>query len=175
MPRAAKTIRQHLLEGSVPQAKPDKASPYQGGRPKFPSHLSKVARIEMKRCVRILEERGTVTEGDFATLAVYAEVYARWIQCKREMGDALMVTTTVLDSNGVARSVTRVNPLLKIAQACESRMLSLVKALGLTPIDREKVKQTNVNEKEEVVPGSMGALYPELMRAASKVSKNDVV
>ena len=162
MARAAKTIRQHLLEGTVPQAKPDKPSPYKGGRPKFPSHLSPVARTEMKRCARILERRGTITEGDFATLAVYAEVYARWIQAKAEIGDSLMVATTVLDSNGAARTVTRLNPLLRVAQQCESRMLSLVKVLGLTPLDREKVKQTASGE-EEIVKGSMADLMPHLL------------
>src|SRR5882672_10747096 len=66
MPRPAKTIRQHLLQGTVPQGKPEKPSVYQGGKPKFPSHLSPVARREAKRIVRVLLERGTCTEGDFA-------------------------------------------------------------------------------------------------------------
>ena len=163
MPRPAKTIRQHLLQGTVPQGKPEKPSVYQGGRPKFPAHLSRVARQEMKRCVKILEERGTITPGDFATLAVYAEVYSRWIQCKREIGDELMITTQVTDNNGNLRTVTRLNPLLKIAQTCETRLLSLIKELGLTPGTREKVKQTNFNEKEEVIPGSMADLMPNLL------------
>ncbi len=163
MPRPAKTIRQHLMQGTVPQCKPEKPSPYQGGRPKFPAHLSKVARTEMKRVVRMLEARGTVTEGDFATLAVYAEVYARWIQCKREIGNSLQVTTTITDNHGIARTVTRLHPLLKVAQACEARMLSLVKELGLTPGSREKVKQTAVNQKDEIVPGSIADLMPELL------------
>lgn len=163
MPREAKTIRQHLLHGTVPQGKPDRPSVYHGGRPKFPAHLSRIARQEMKRCVRVLEERGTVTQGDFATLAVYAEVYARWIQCKREIGEELMVTTKVTDNNGNLREVTRLNPLLKVAQACETRLLSLTKELGLTPKEREKVKQTALNEKEEIIPGSIADKYPELL------------
>jgi P27 family predicted phage terminase small subunit len=155
MGRTAKTIREHLLQGTVPQGKPDKPSVYQGGRPKFPAHLSKVARTEMKRVVKVLEARGTVTEGDYALLAVYGENFARWIQCKREIGDALMVTTSVTDNNGNLRTVTRLNPLLKVVQACEARMLSLVKELGLTPKEREKVKQTSPNLKEELIPGTM--------------------
>ena len=141
---------------------------YQGGRPKFPNHLSKVARQEMKRAIKILMERGTVTEGDFATLAVYAEVYARWIQCKREIGDELMVTTQVTDNNGTLRTVTRVNPLLKIAAQCESRLLSLTKELGLTPKERDKVKPTAPNGEEEIIPGSMADLYPNLLQMEKK-------
>ena len=101
MGRPAKTIRQHLLHGTVPQGKPDKPSLYQGGRPKFPAHLSRVGRQEMKRLVRILEARGTATEGDYAIAAMYGEVYARWISCLRQIDD-LMVTTTITDNHGTA-------------------------------------------------------------------------
>jgi len=34
--------------------------------------------------------------------------------------------------------------------------------LGLTPVDREKAKPTSYNESEEVIPGSMADLMPEL-------------
>jgi P27 family predicted phage terminase small subunit len=156
MSQPAKTIRQHLLDGTVPQGKLPQPSPFKGGRPKFPKHLSPVAKAEFKRCVQLLEERGTVTPGDYATLAVYSEVFARWVQSKREIGDELMVTTTITDNNGTARTVTRLNPLLKVAQNCESRMLSLVKELGLTPVSREKAKPTSLNEQEhEAQPGTV--------------------
>jgi P27 family predicted phage terminase small subunit len=163
MGRPAKTIRQHLLHGSVPQGKPEKASVYSGGRPKIPSHLSPAARTEFKRACKILLDRGTSTPGDFVTLAVYSEVYARWIQAKQEIGDELMIETAVTDNNGTLRTVRRLNPLLKVAEACESRMLNLAKALGLTPMDREKVKQAAVNADEEIVPGSIAHLHPELL------------
>jgi P27 family predicted phage terminase small subunit len=163
MGRPAKTIRQHLLHGTVPQGKPDKPSLYQGGRPKFPAHLSRVGRQEMKRLVRILEARGTSTEGDYAIAAMYGEVYARWISCLRQIGDDLMVMTTITDNHGTARVVTRLNPLLKVAQACEARLLALTKELGLTPKDRDRVKRTALNAEEEIVPGSIADLYPHLV------------
>jgi P27 family predicted phage terminase small subunit len=163
MARAAKTIRQHLLQGTVPQSKPEKPSVYQGGRPKRPKHLSPVAWTEFKRLVGILERRGTATEGEYVVAALYGEVYARWIAVKAQIGDAYMVTTTVTNNHGVERTVSRLNPLLKVAQADESRLQSLAKELGLTPKDREKVKQTRPNEQEEIVPGSMADLMPELL------------
>jgi phage terminase small subunit len=67
-----------MLEGSVPQAKssskilkqnPQAKPAFVGGRPKFPKHLSPVSRAEFKRCVQLLEQRGTVTPGDGATRA----------------------------------------------------------------------------------------------------------
>lgn len=163
MGRPAKTIRQHLLHGTVPQGKPEKPSAFQGGRPKFPSHLSPVARREAKRIAKILLERGTCTEGDFAAIALYAELYARWVSLKEQIGDKWEIVQTVLDSNGVAHKVTRINPLLKILAVTESRMQSTFKSLAITPLDREKAKQTAVNQKEEIVPGSMADLCPELL------------
>src|SRR5258708_6741943 len=161
MGRTAKTIREHLLHGTVPQGKPDKPSVYQGGRPKFPAHLSKVGRTEMKRVVRILLERGTATEGDYAVAAMYGEVYARWVELKRQVGAECMVTTQVTDNNGNLRTVTRVNPMLKILAQTESRLQSLTKELGLSPKERDKVKPTGT-AVEKVIPGSMADKFPEL-------------
>ena len=103
----------------------------------------------------MLEKRGTVTEGDVATLAVYAELLARWIQCEREIGQELMIESVVLDNNGMPHKQRKVNPLLKVANACETRLLALAKTLGLTPVDRDKVKRTAVGTDEEIIPGSM--------------------
>lgn len=164
MGQQPKTIREHLLHGTVPQGKVERPSVYQGGRPKFAAHLSAAARKEVKRITRILESRGTVTEGEFAVLALYGEVYARWISCTTQIGDELMITTQVTDNNGNLRTVTRLNPLIKIAQQCESRLQSLLKDLGLTPGSREKVKQTAPNQEEEIIPGSIADLYPNLVQ-----------
>jgi P27 family predicted phage terminase small subunit len=113
-------------------------------------------------------DRGTVTEGDFATLAIYAEIYSRWVDAKRSIAtDGLMIVTQVTDNNGNLRTVSRINPLIKVAEGCESRMLSFCRALGLTPADRDKVKQTSVNPKEEIVPGSIADLYPHLVKGKS--------
>jgi P27 family predicted phage terminase small subunit len=163
MGREAKSRAQHLLEGTVPQAKPEKPSYVQGSRPRFPKHLSQVGRQEFKRCVEILEERGTSSAGDYATLGVYAEIFARWVRAKQMIGEELMIQTTITDNNGSARTVSRLNPLLKVVEACESRMLPLIKEIGLGPASRDKVKQTLMNRELEVVPGSVADLYPALV------------
>jgi P27 family predicted phage terminase small subunit len=154
--RPAKTIRQHLLEGTVPQGKPDRPSNFVGGRPRFPKHLCLEAKCEFKRVCQLLEARRTLTAGDFATLAVYAEVFARWIQAKAAIGKELMVEVTFTDSNGKAHTSQRLNPLLKVAENCEGRLLALAKTLGLTPVDREKAKPTkDIPDSDELVPGTL--------------------
>jgi P27 family predicted phage terminase small subunit len=160
--RPAKTRRQHLLQNTLPQGKPERPSTFVGGRPKIPAHLSPVARKEFKRCVHLLEQRGTVTEGDYALLTVYSTVFARWLQAKTEIGDELMVQYTTLDSHGKQVTVRRLNPLLKIVTEAEKQLLSLVKSLGLTPDTREKVKQVGEGgDPEIVVPGTVAYLIAQ--------------
>lgn len=171
MPRAAKTIRQHYLQGTVPQGKPDSPSNYAGGRPKIPKHLSLVARREFKRICQLLENRGTLCEGDGQTIAVLSEVYARWVDCKKALGDQFLVTTQLLDSSGTLRTVTRTNPLVKICQDCESKILALTKSLGLTPTDRDKVKPTTIDPSLEVIPGSLAETNPELFGSVAPLRK----
>jgi P27 family predicted phage terminase small subunit len=164
MPTPRKSAELHRLQGSVSQANPDKPSYVMGGRPKFPSHLSKAARAEVKRCCAALADRGTLAAGDYSLLAVYGTVWERWIQLKAAIGSELMVTTQVTDNNGNLRTVTRLNPLLKVIAQTETRMMALLKDLGLGPASRDKVKQTSANRDLEVIPGSIAHLYPELVK-----------
>ena len=140
------------------------APEFQGGRPKCPRHLSAAARAEWRRCVRLMENRKTVTEGDFALLAVYAEVFARWVAAKTEMGDQLIVEETVLTSNGAPIVKRKTNPLLKIVENCEREIKSIAEKLGLTPITRARVNPTTGSVDAPPAPGTAGALYPHLFK-----------
>lgn len=167
MARQAKSTAEHWLSGTASEAgrvRNDRkivASQYQSGRPKFPKHLSKIARHEYKRVCKFLADRRTLSEADFYTISVLAEVYARWIAAKDELGTNFIVTTTVTDKTGKSVIVTRENPLCKIVSDCESKILSLSKALGLTPADRDRVKQLQSDASEEIIPGSIQDLHPE--------------
>lgn len=162
MAQQAKSIRQHLLHGTVPQGKPASPSAFTAGRPVIPKHLSPVARREFKRVCAFLERRATLTEGDVATIAVLSEVTARWIDCKRALGDQYTITTSIADNNGNLHTVVRPNPLIRIVQDCESKILSLTKSLGLTPDSRDKVKPTQLDTSLEIIPGSLADTNPEL-------------
>jgi P27 family predicted phage terminase small subunit len=143
MPR--KNDAQHFLEGT--KSRVQDTPGFQGGRPKLPKHLCPAARSEMKRCIKLLEERGTLTPGDQSLLAVYAEIYSRWVLAKEQVGADLMVTVQVTDNNGTLRSVTRLNPLLKVVDVCEAKLVTLAAKLGLTPVDRARSKQTSISDE----------------------------
>jgi P27 family predicted phage terminase small subunit len=162
MPR--KNTAQHFLEGTKAHPPALGAPTFQGGRPKLPKHLCPAARAEMKRCIKLLEARGTLTEGDVTVLSVYAEIFSRWVLAKQAIGVELLIKTTIVDPHGKMTVVERLNPLLKVVDACEAKLVALAAKLGLTPVDRARSKQTdNSAEKNGIVPGSIGDLYPELL------------
>jgi phage terminase, small subunit, putative, P27 family len=146
MANRLKTAHEHFVEGTTSKAKTAVESVYVGGRPKIPGHLSKDARSEFKRACKILLDRGTATPGDFVTLALYAEVYARWVESKKQLGSEFIITTQVTDNNGNLRTVDRPNPLIKVVETAEGRLHSLARTLGLTPGDRDKVRKTKTAE-----------------------------
>jgi P27 family predicted phage terminase small subunit len=174
MGRPAKSNELHQLHGTKPQSKSATESVYVSGRPKFPSHLSKEARSEAKRVVKLLEERRTITSGDVAIVALYAEVYVRWVATKAQIGNDLMVEIKMKDANGAIHTTKRLNPLLKVAQADEAKLLQLTTQMGLTPSARDRVRPTKSQRTAlEVIPGSMADLYPELCNdePVAKVAK----
>ena len=127
---------------------------------KYAATPQRMTDTEFKRASKILLDRGKATEGDFVTLAAYSEVYARWRESKAEVIGKFMIDTTIKDSNGVMKVVTRLNPLIKGCEAAESRVLQLASKLGLTPADRDRVKPTKAKLAVEVIPGSMLAAGP---------------
>ena len=148
MGRPAKSEHEHFVQGTESKAAKALDSIYEGGRPRIPSHLGPEARSEFKRACKILLERRTATSGDFLALTLYAEVYARWIAAKKELGTQFIVTTAVTDNHGKDHTVDRPNPLIKVVENCESRLLTLAKSLGLTPDARDKVRKTKAKQEE---------------------------
>ena len=158
MPMPAKPAEVHALQGTRSKARPKSDSGIQGGRPKFPAHLTAAAKPEFKRLVALLEERRVVTPGDAVLLALAAEIAARWFIAKRDVQTrGLTITTTILSSNGEPLEKEKKNPCLAIAQESEKTLLSILDRLGLSPINREKVKPLKENA-DELPADSVGAL-----------------
>jgi P27 family predicted phage terminase small subunit len=160
MAMPAKKAELHVLTGTKSQTKPEEPPKIRAGRPKPPAHLSEDARAEWKRVSKILGARGTETPGDYGVLALYCEINARWVEAKKQLEiEGLQIETTLLDSNGKTFTKTVNNPVLKIVESCEARLLALTKSLGLTPDTREKVKPAApAKDKTEFSPGTLGYL-----------------
>jgi P27 family predicted phage terminase small subunit len=155
VPRPAKTDQQHQMQGTVSQVgrtnSTQATSRYAGGRPKIPQHLDKLARAEFRRVCDELEQRRTLTSGDRTTIAVLAECYARWVTAKAELGSNYTITATITDKKGNVITMIKANPLLKVVEVCEARILSLQTALGLTPQARDKVRPTQFDTPAEEI------------------------
>lgn len=183
MSRLAKTAAEHFLSGTrseVGRDRPDRkvASAFESGRPKIPAHLSKGARREFKRTCRFLEDRRTLSAGDYAAIAVLSEIVVRWIAAKSDLGTNFTITVSVTDKKGAVSTFEKENPLIKIVADCEAKILSYSKALGLTPADRDRVKQLrNGMDDEAVIPGSMASIAPELyvVKPAPKIAPEEML
>jgi P27 family predicted phage terminase small subunit len=157
-----KSIEEHELAGTYrPDRQPQQVSPIRAGRPKFPKHLGKEARAEFKRLVAQLEARGTATPGDYGACAVAAELTARWASIKAQIGEQWTVITVVGDNNGTARTVVRVNPLIPVLNATENRLITILKALGLSPTDRDKAKPVSPAKTDEPREGTVAWILQE--------------
>lgn len=147
----------HRLQGTVSEVgrvRQDRQRPPTAAesKPRPPRHLCAEALAEFKRIAKILAARRTSTSGDYATLAVYSEIYSRWVAAKQSLSvEGLQIEYVLLDSNGQAHVNRKLNPLLKVVESCELRLLALLKSLGLTPQSREAVKQ--VKEKPRKTRG----------------------
>lgn len=143
------------------------------GRPKMPKTLSELEVECWKGAAKIMKARGTLTKGDAENLELFAVTKARWILARRDIekrGLSLMETRHAKD--GSEYEVEVANPSLKICDACEQRLLAYSKALGLSAIDRTKVKATKgakYREKFVAKPGTAAALMPELFDERGRV------
>lgn len=142
-----KTDFMHALSGTKTQATtPDVITP--PGRPKFPKQLTKEGRQIFKRVCSMLETRRALTPGDGELLLLYVETFLRWqkaLAAIREEGEICKYVR--LDSNGAAHDVYKTNLWLPVAEKAEIKLISLCDRLGLTPLNRSKVKPTGEQEK----------------------------
>jgi len=142
MARQRLTETEHRLRGTEYRDR-RKPSEVTGGRPKVPDHLSEDAKKEWRRIIPLLEQRGTLSRADGASIALYCETHARWLQAKRDVADhGIIVVTTVLDRNGEQVTSRKQNPALKIAENAERSLRAFLREFGMTPSSRERVKPT---------------------------------
>jgi P27 family predicted phage terminase small subunit len=161
MPRDRKGLDEHKLQGTKPQyVLPD--SDVAASRPCFPKNISQTAKKKFKQLVQMLEQRRTVTAGDQEILRLYVVLFDRH---ERALGRLLtegdIVDCEVASKDGSTYTVQKVNPSLKIAEVCETKMANILTQLGLTPRTRTQVKETKAPKKtDEVFPSREAATAP---------------
>ena len=159
-----KTLAQHALAGTKPEYGAPPAAPIAGGRPNFPSGLTKAARKKFKELCGQLAERGALTKGDKELLHLYSTIYDDWQLAQLDIQQrGQVVTFYALDKNGAQVQRQKVNPYVEIKRDCVAKMLSILDRCGLTPIAKQKVHPAAAGpEKRKPIPGSMWDTHPEL-------------
>jgi phage terminase small subunit len=144
LPTPRKDLSEHKLQGTKPKYV-EEPSTLQPGRPRYPKGLSPDEKKAFKHFSRLLEQRRALTEGDGESLRLLAVVFVRWqkaIQMVAQQGEIRVYTR--LDKFGVAHDSERPNLWLKVAQDSEKFVQSQLDRLGLTPMNRGKVKPAEV-------------------------------
>ena len=90
-----------------------------------------------------MEARQVITPGDAELLRIYAVAYTRHERALDKLAVEGEICVYVrLDSNGQAHDQEKPNLWLKVAQDAERTMVACLDWLGLTPLNRNKVRPT---------------------------------
>lgn len=164
MPRIRNSTRKNLLAGTEPQTTTPDVSFIPAGRPPIPKDLKGTALFTFKRVCKILRRRNALTAGDGEAIRLYAIQFARHVRAYQHLEEeGEVVVATVLDKGGNQVERPRQNPWLRIAQDCEIKMAGFLDRLGLTGLNRDRVKPTTrAPRKNELPPDSAGALMQKL-------------
>lgn len=164
MPAARKSALLHELHGTTPNGRASDASHVQSGRPKFPKDLDSSLRPIFKRLCKLLHERRALSPGDVELIRLYCfqhDRHARNAALLRQEGE--LCTYIRLDSNGQPHPQVKINLRLKVCTDAERQMAAILNQLGLTPTAKDRAKPTTGTPKDEIIPGSMADLMPQLV------------
>lgn len=151
MPTPRKPDDLHRLQGTKSQAGTEHA--IAPGRPKYPKDLPQAARVVFKRIVALLEKRRHISEGDVELIRLYALLHVRHAKAQAKLDAEGEVKIYVrLDANGKAHDQEKPNLWLKIAQDAERNMVACLDRLGLTAMNRAKVKPTGDDKNKPADP-----------------------
>jgi P27 family predicted phage terminase small subunit len=161
------TPKQHELNGTFQPCRhanqapePPGTSTVTQGRPKRPSSLSPDARREWNRLVPQLEARGSLTPADGPALLLHCEIWARWLDCQRQLQKhGVVIEQKFFSKSGEECTAMKQHPALKIAQDCERSLRQSLHSFGMTPQSREKVTPAAAEPKPE--PKSIFELMKE--------------
>jgi P27 family predicted phage terminase small subunit len=154
MSRPLKDPALHELQGTKSRAGEGASEAVAApGRPKFPKGLPSAVRVVFKRVVALLEKRKHITEGDVELIRLYALLYVRHAKALQKLDAEGEIRTYVrLDSNGAAHDQEKPNLWLKVTETAEKNMVACLDRLGLTAMNRAKVKATGDDKNKPLDP-----------------------
>jgi P27 family predicted phage terminase small subunit len=163
----------HHIKGTRPTRA---AAPqgFAGGKPSKPPNMSPVADKQWDYMVKTLGPRGRsiLTKQDGPALQVYCECFARWQECLKDVAtNGVMVSTTVMDSNGEAYTKRVLNPAARMAAQLDARLQSMLASFSATPASRERVKKVTSPPPRGAAPQPGSVAYALLEEEQEQANK----
>lgn len=155
MPRERKDLATHKLQGTKPEYVLPSAE-VKPGRPRFPKGISPDARRVFKHVARLLEARRSLSEGDGELIRLLVIAYDRHATAVAKLATEGEIKTYFrLDKHGESVPSEKENLWLKVATDAEKFMVGCYDRLGLTPMNRAKIKPTEEPKtKDSALPGA---------------------
>jgi P27 family predicted phage terminase small subunit len=139
----------HTLRGTGTSAAPE--TDVGSGKPRCPKELTPEGKRIFRDICRELKKRRALTSGDARIIEVLAgavERYRRAMAQVREEGE--IVSYTRLNNHGEEVVTKSKNLYLAVATEAEGKILSIVDRLGLTPLNRVRVRPTKDEDSEGI-------------------------
>jgi P27 family predicted phage terminase small subunit len=155
MPQPRKSLDEHKLQNTKARYV-EPASDVPAGRPKFPKDITSEEKPFFKQIVKLLSNSRTCTAGDaelIRLLTIARTRHARALEHIRAEGEICAYTR--LDSNGQPHEVWKENLWLKVATDAEKLQMSALDRLGLTPLNRGKIKPTKEEPKPDAAEAAL--------------------
>lgn len=149
MPTPAKPLPLHKLQGTKSEATPSpEIAP---SRPRYPKGLTGDGRKIFKKLAGVLERRHALTEGEEELLRLYTTLFIRHAKALVKLEEeGEVVAYSRLNNRGEEVQTMKPNLWLAIAQDAEKGMTGILDRLGLSPLNRGKVK--SLVQPKEVKP-----------------------
>jgi P27 family predicted phage terminase small subunit len=115
----------------------------EAGKPEPPPHLSDAECEVWDTTLALLEERGTLTNGDGPALALYAQAVIEHRAEREQLKiEGRITVVNRLDKHGHNIVIHAVNPRVRVVRDLENQLVLLLRELGLTPLRRHQVRNT---------------------------------
>ena len=174
MPTPRISLEVHDLRDTKPQYVARGESSVPGALPRAPKDLSKDEKKRFRSYVRTLAARRTVTAGDGTLIAILVRTESRCqIAQTALVNEGLVKIYQRLGADGVSVDVEKPNLHLKIVEVAERSCVQILVRLGLTPRDRDAVKEVATPKRsiEEVdqLERDSAALHELLAERAAQI------
>lgn len=150
--RKPKTEHERKLTGNAGHRPiPTDAVAFEAGAPKVPDWLSAPARVVWRRTIGKLVAARAVTKADEVVVAAYCEAYVGYVdavQALEQTGGATLVREKRDEAGNVTDTTVLQNPAVFNVHKYREQLLGLAARLGLSPLDRARVRAAGDPEDE---------------------------